>query len=176
MNRSGKEAIVASIKSDFSQSEAAFLVGVKGLTVEEFSKLRKQLREKNARLQVAKVRLMKRALQDFSQMGDLNPHLNDQIAFVFATEDTSGVAKVLCDFSESMDRRLKIVVGNIGQTVYDARSIQAVASLPSREVLLAQVARALQAPTTNFVGVLHQLLARFAYTLKQIEEQKNKNS
>ncbi len=171
MNRSGKEAIIASIKLDFSQSEASFLVGVKGLTVEDFSKLRRQLREKNARLQVAKVRLMKRALHDFSKIDDLNPYLCDQIGLVFAKQDMSAVAKVLCDFSGSVEQ-LRIVAGSRGSSIYDASSVKSVALLPSREILLSHVARGMQAPIANFVGVLHQLIARLAYVLKQIEQQK----
>lgn len=171
MNRSGKEAVVASLQNQFSQSESAFLVGVQGLTVDQFSQLRKQLREKDARLQVAKVRLMKRALQGVENVDALNPYLRQQIGFVFAKKDTTGVAKVLHDFSKTVDL-LKIVAGAMDGAILDAHSVITIASLPSKEILLSQVARGLQAPTANFVGVLHQLLARLAYVLKQIEQKK----
>lgn len=171
MNRSGKEVIVTSIKSDFSQSEAAFLVGVQGLTVEQFSKLRKELRDKDAHLQVAKVRLMKLALKDWSEIEQFRPYLCEQIGLVFAKREMTSVAKVLCDFSKNVEK-LRIIAGSMNTSIFDAHAVQALASLPSREILLAQVARGLQAPTANFVGVLYQLLARLVYVLKQIEQQK----
>jgi large subunit ribosomal protein L10 len=171
MNRSGKEAIVASLKSDFSHSEAAFLVGVKGLTVEQFSQLRAKLREQDARLQVAKVRLMKLALQDFSQAADLKPYLCEQIGLVFAKKEMTVVAKILCDYSNEVEK-LRIVAGSMSSNVLSEHAVRTIASLPSREVLLSQVARGLQAPTANFVGILHQLIARLVYVLKQIEQKK----
>ena len=60
----------------------------------------------------------------------------------------------------------------MSSSVLNENAVRTIASLPSREVLLSQVARGLQAPTANFVGVLHQLIARLVYVLKQIEQKK----
>lgn len=171
MNRSQKEVVVTSLKNSLSQSAASFLVGVKGLTVEELESLRKQLRTEKSRLQVAKVRLMKRALSDVENVQALEPYMQEQVALVFAQEEVTSVAKVLCDFSKKV-QALQVVAGTMDANLLDKSAITFMATLPSREVLLSQVARCLQAPTANLASVLYQLIARLAYVLQQIEQKK----
>lgn len=174
MNRKQKEAVIASIKDEFSQSAASFLVGVKGLTVEEFENLRGQLRKEDSRLQVAKVRLMKRALQEVESVQQLEPYMQEQIGLVFAKKEVTSVAKVLCNFSKKA-KALTVIVGTMDADLLDESAIKVMATLPSREVLLTQIARGLQAPTANFVSVLYQLIARLAFVLKAIEQKKQNN-
>jgi large subunit ribosomal protein L10 len=174
MNRKQKEAVIASIKDEFSQSAASFLVGVKGLTVEEFENLRGQLRKEDGRLQVAKVRLMKRALQEVESVQQLEPFMQEQIGLVFAKKEVTSVAKVLCSFSKKA-KALSVIVGTMDADLLDESAIKVMATLPSREVLLTQIARGLQAPTANFVNVLYQLIARLAFVLKAIEQKKQNN-
>lgn len=174
MNRQEKEAVVASLTNQFSQSSASFLVGVKGLTVEQIEGLRKDLRKESAKLQIAKVRLMKRALQDAGSAQHLEPYLHEQIGLVFAKNEATATAKVLCEYSKKAEA-FRVIVGSMDANLLDASAITFMATLPSREVLLAQVARALQAPSANFVNVLHQLIARLVYVLKQIELKKQNN-
>lgn len=174
MNRKQKEAVIASIKDDFSQSAASFLVGVKGLTVEEFENLRGELRKEDGRLQVAKVRLMKRALQEVESVQQLEPYMQEQIGLVFAKKEVPGVAKALCSFAKNA-KALRVIVGTMDTNLLDESAIKIMATLPSREVLLATVARGLQAPTANFVSVLYQLIARLVYVLNAIEQKKQNN-
>lgn len=171
MNKSQKEVVVASIKKQFSDSAASFLVGVKGLTVEELESLRGELRKQEGRLQIAKVRLMKRALQEVESVQKLEPYMQEQIGLVFAKKEVPGVAKILCEFSKKMDA-LRVVVGSMDASLLDESTIKMMATLPSREVLLAQVARTLQAPYGNLTSLLYQLIARLTYVLKQIEQKK----
>ena len=171
VNRKEKEAVIASLKNEFSKSAASFLVGVKGLTVEQFQSLRTDLRKEEGRLQVAKVRLMKRALLEVKSVQQLEPYMQEQVGLVFAQKEVPGVAKALCDFSKKADA-LRVIVGSMDANLLDESAILTLAKLPSREILLAQVARGLQAPTANFVQILHQLLARLVYVLRQIEQKK----
>ena len=171
MNKSQKEVVVASIKEQFSQSAASFLVGVKGLSVEELESLRGELRKEEGRLQIAKVRLMKRALHEVEAVQQLEPYMQDQIGLVFAKKEVPGVAKVLCGLSKKI-KSLRVVVGTMDASLLDESAINIMATLPSREVLLGQVARTLQAPTANFVSLLHQLIARLVYVLNAIEQKK----
>jgi large subunit ribosomal protein L10 len=171
MNKSQKEVVVASIKEQFSDSAASFLVGVKGLTVEQLETLRGELRKEDGRLQIAKVRLMKRALQDVESVQHLESYMQNQVGLVFAKKEVPGVAKVLCGLSKKMDA-LSVVVGTMDANLLDESAIQMMATLPSREVLLGQVARTLQAPYANLTSVLHQMIARIAYVLKQVEQKK----
>lgn len=171
MNRSQKEVVIASIKERFTDSAASFLVGVKGLTVEQLENLRGELRKEEGRLQIAKVRLMKRALQDVDAVQQLEPYMQEQIGLVFAQKEVPGIAKVLCELSKKMDA-LRVVVGTMDASLLDESAIKVMATLPSREVMLGQVAATLQAPYANLTSLLHQLIARLAYVLKQIEQKK----
>ncbi len=171
MNRHEKEAVIASLTSEFSQSSASFLVGVKGLTVEQIETLRGELRKESAKLRIAKVRLMKRALQDVDAVQHLEPYLREQIGLVFAKNEAPATAKILCEYSKKAEA-FRVIVGSMDANLLDQSAITFMATLPSREILLAQVARALQAPSANFVNVLYQLIARLVYVLKQIEQKK----
>lgn len=171
MNRSQKEVVVASIKEQFSGSAASFLVGVKGLTVEQLENLRSELRKEEGRLQVAKVRLMKRALQEVESVQNLEPYMGEQIGLVFAKKEVPAVAKILCNLSKKMEA-LRVVVGTMDANLLDESAIKVMATLPSREVLLGQVAATLQAPYANLTSLLHQLIARLVYVLKAVEQKK----
>jgi len=175
MNRNDKEILVESLRSSFANSQASFLVMYKGLTVNQMQNLRKGLRPNEASLQVAKARLMKRAVNGVEGVDQLADHLHDQIGAVFATKSAPEVAKFLAGFAKE-NEAFKVLVGVIESKLYDAQSIQRIASLPSREVLLAQLCGTLNAPLTNMVTVLHLMIARLLFVLKQIEEQKQAGS
>lgn len=171
MNRQQKESMVALLQENFSTSAASFVVGVDGLTVEQLQTLRKQLRQEGGKLQITKVRLMKRATKEVSTVEGLNTFLKNQIGIVFVNKEVPSIAKLLCTFAKQ-NEQLKVIGGCMDASVLDASMIDIVASLPSREVLLGQLAGTLQAPITGIAVVLHQLIARLAYVLKAIEEKK----
>lgn len=175
MNRNDKEVLVESLRSNFSNSQASFLVKYKGLTVNQMQDLRKGLRTNDASLKVAKARLMKRAVDDIEGASQLSPYLHDQIGAVFATKSAPDVAKFLSGYAKE-NEAFQLLVGVIESKLYDAQSIQRIASLPSREVLLAQLCGTLQAPMTKTVTVLHLMIARLLFVLKQVEEQKQVGS
>ena len=171
MNRQEKEAVIASLKTDLTQSSASFVVGVSRLTVAELEGLRKNLRQQQGKLQVAKVRLMKRAVQESQCAQGLELFLKEQIALVFATQEAPSIAKMLCGFAKE-NERFSVLAGYMDASILDQDAVKVIASLPPKEVLLAQLAGTLNAPITNFVGILHQLIARLVYVLKAIEEKK----
>ena len=94
-----------------------------------------------------------------------------QIAIVFAQRDATVIAKMLCDFAEQ-NKAFSVMAGCMDSLVLDKNAVKKIASLPSREVLLAQVAATLNAPVTGLVVVLHQVLAQLVYVLKAIEAKK----
>lgn len=171
MNRQQKESMVALLQENFSASQASFVVGVDGLTVEQLQTLRKQLRQEGGKLQITKVRLMKRATKDNQDFVGFDAFLKNQIGLVFADKEVTSVAKLLCTFARA-NEQLKVLGGCMDASILDASMVDMVGSLPSREVLLGQLAGTLQAPITGLAVVLHQLIARLAYVLKAIEEQK----
>lgn len=159
MNRQDKIAVVESLHNNFSNSQAAFVVGVKGLTVAQMHKLRNELRKKGGSFKVAKARLIKRAAQGLQGPEALMGSYKDQIGLVFAMQEASGIAKVLHDFSKE-NEALRVLTGFMDSQVLDSATITRIASLPSREIMLAIVCGTLKAPIQRFVGVLAALKDR----------------
>lgn len=160
MNREQKELVVKGLKDNFSKSQAAFLVSCKGLTVNDFQSLRKELRSNGAVLKVAKDRLVKRALDGIAGMEDLRPFLKDQLAVVFADKDATTVAKTLRDFGKKVEI-FSVVAGYAESQLIDKNTFNVLASIPSREVLLAQLCGLLKSPMT-----------KLALTVKVLADQK----
>lgn len=171
MNRQQKENVVAYVKDTISQSQASFVIGYKGLSVQKLELLRRQLREKNGSLKITKARLMKRAVDGVDGVQDLAPHFKDQVGLVFVKDDSAGVAKVLYEFAKA-NKELKLVVGCLDARLLDHDQVIRVATLPSKEVLLAQLCGTIKAPITGLVSVLSQVPTKFVRTLKAIEDKK----
>lgn len=160
MNRQEKEAVVEGLKNSFSESTASFVVRYQSLTVAQMQDLRKELRQTGGRLKVAKARLVKRAVSDMAGVDSLEPYLKEQIGVVFARQEAPAVAKVLRNFAKK-NEALGLVAGVMDNTLLGADEIVRIASLPSREVLLAQVC-----------GTLQMLTARLLWTLQEVAEKK----
>lgn len=170
MNRQQKAEIVGSLKDSFSHSPASFLVGFQGLTVAQMQKLRSELRKQGGTLKVTKARLMRRAVDGLKGSEELAPFFKGQVGIVFAKESPA-VAKVLFEYAKN-NEALKLVVGCLDEQLLNGASIARIATLPSKEVLLAQVCGTLQAPLAGCVRVLNMQIIRLLWTLKQVGDQK----
>lgn len=162
MNREQKAVVIDSIKNSFSQSEASFIVGYKGLTVKQLQTLRKELRAKKGTFKVAKGRLVKLAVKDMAGVSELTPYFKEQVGVVFAADQVTGVAKVLYDFSKA-NKGLKLVVGFFDARVLPSHDVERIATLPSREELLAQVCY-----------ILNMQMVRLLWVLQRVAEAKDK--
>ncbi len=171
MNRQQKEQVIQSLRQDFEGNPASFVVSYRGLSVDQLQVLRRQLRKHGGRLKVTKVRLMKIAADQAEAAKPLIPYLKDQIGIVFASKESSAIAKVLYDFAKN-HKDLQLIVGKLDDQLLDKDLIKRIASLPSREVLLAQVCGAINAPISGLASVLRILLMRPLMVLKQISEKK----
>lgn len=171
MNRQEKAAVVESLHNDFAQSKAAFVVGFQGLTVAQIRTLRTELRKQGGTFKVAKARLMKRAAQGLQGPEGLDPVFHDQIGLVFASKEAPAVAKVLSDFSKE-NEHLKLIAGCLDNLILNGESVARIATLPSREVLLAQVCGTLKAPMARVAGVLNGVTLKLLLTLKGVGEKK----
>lgn len=155
MNRQGKQTVIEGLKKDFAQSKGSFLVGVKGMTVAQIQALRKGLREHGGTLKVAKNTLMKIAAQDNAAAQNLAPYFKEQVGIVFFTQESTSVAKVLHTTTKEVEH-LKLVAGVVDAQVVDKNTIVMLASLPSREVLIARICGALKAPASRIAFVAQQ--------------------
>ena len=173
MNRQQKESVVELFHKDFLANKGTFFVNYSGLTVVEMQQLRRQLRQKGGALKIAKMRLVRRALADVEGAEGLLSHCKNQVGVVFAFDaaEVSGVAKTLNDFAKQ-NESLGLVIGCVDAQLLDKAAITRIATLPSKEVLLAQLCGTLNAPLTSFVFGLNSVMVKFLVALKEVEKQK----
>ena len=150
-----KAPIVEEISANIKDAQSVVLVDYRGLTVEQDTQLRKNLREAGVTYKVYKNTFMTRAFKD-TQFEGLTQYLEGPSAVAISTEDATAPARVLAEFAKTADK-LEIKAGVVEGTVYDAKGIATIASIPSREVLISKLLGSLQSPITNFARVMNQL-------------------
>ena len=164
-----KKVVVAQVASVLSESQVAVVAEYRGLTVAEITDLRRRAREAGVFLKVVKNTLAKRAIKD-SDFVCLEEHFVGPLALA-ASEDPVAVAKVLSNFAKD-NERLEIKVGAMSGALLSFADIQALASLPGRNELLAMLVGTLQAPIQKFVQTLNELPASFVRTLAAVRDAK----
>lgn len=150
-----KQPIVEEISANIKDAQSVVLVDYRGLTVEQDTQLRKNLREAGVGYKVYKNTMMLRAFQGTDFEG-LAPYLEGPSAVAYSTEDATAPARILAEFAKKADK-LEIKGGVVEGTVYDAKGMAAIASIPSREVLISRLLGSMQSPITNFARVMNQL-------------------
>ncbi|MEG2405488.1 MAG: 50S ribosomal protein L10, partial [Clostridiales bacterium] len=163
--RIAKENTVAAIKKQFEENAVVLLMDYKGITVNDDTSFRRLLRESDVVYQVSKNTFIKRAANDLG-ITDLDPFLEGTTAIAFAN-DPVALAKVISDFAKTHPA-IVIKVGLLDGKVLPAEKVAALAKLPSREVLLAQVVGGMQAPIVGFARTLQGVLTNFVRVLDQV--------
>lgn len=169
LNLEQKKAVVSEVSDAISGAQAAVLAEYRGLTVAQMTELRKQAREAGVFFRVVKNTLARRAV-DGSDFACLQDQLVGPLAFA-ASVDPVAVAKVLNQFAKDNDK-LVIKAGAMGGKVISLAEVQALAKLPSREELLATLARTMQAPIATFVRTLNEVPTKFVRGLAAVRDSK----
>lgn len=158
------------IKEELVGVNAMWVVDYRGLSVKEIQDLRNKIREADASMKVYKNTLMHLALAD-GDFPSLDSILEGPSAFVFAGEDPVASAKALKDFAKA-NGSLEIKGGMMDGAFLDKAQVEAVASLPSREELIAKLLGTITNPMSQIVRVLNGPMESFARCVSQIAEQK----
>ncbi len=172
MLRPEKEDVVARIKDRFQKSSSVICVDFRGVNVADITQFRQELRELSAEYQVVKNTLARRALAETTYQ-PLDQFLSGPTGIVFCPEDVAAPAKIVKKFAEQDAGALVIKGGIVAGTVFDADGIKKVATLPSRQELLADLVGSLQSPLSGLVGVLQGVISECVYTLQAIADKKN---
>jgi large subunit ribosomal protein L10 len=151
LNRNEKAAVVADVSAQVGKSQTLALAEYRGLTVAHLDTLRRQAREKGVYLHVLKNTLARRAVAG-TGFEVASESMVGPLIYGFS-EDAVAAAKVISDFAKGNDK-LVIKGGVYAGKALDANGIKALASIPSREVLIAQVAGLLKSPIQRMAGVL----------------------
>lgn len=150
-----KKPVVEEISANVKDAQSVVLVDYRGLTVEQDTRLRKQLREAGVTYKVYKNTMMNFAFKGTDFEG-LAPYLEGPSAVAISTTDATAPARVLCKFAKEATK-LEVKGGVVEGIVYDAAGIADIAKIPSREELLSKLLGSMQAPITNFARVMNQL-------------------
>lgn len=150
-----KQPIVQEISDYIKDAQCVVLVDYRGLTVEQDTQLRRQLREAGVTYKVYKNTLMNFAFKgtDFESMSSL---LEGPNAIAISKDDATAPARILAKFAKGAEA-LELKAGVVEGTFYDAAGIKAIASVPSREELLSKFLGSIQSPITNLARVLNQI-------------------
>ena len=151
-----KQQIVANLKADIEGSVAGVIVDYKGISVADDTVLRKELREAGIDYRVVKNTLLSRAIEG-SALESINSVLEGTTAIASSKEDHGAAARILCKFADSHEN-FKVKAGYLDGAAIDIETINALAKLPSREVLLATVLGAFQAPIAAFARAVQAIV------------------
>ena len=150
-----KQPIVEEISGYIKDAQSVVLVDYRGLTVEQDTRLRKACRENGVTYKVYKNTMMNFAFKG-TQFEGLAPYLEGPSAVAISSTDATAPARVMGKFAKEADK-LEIKGGVVEGVVYDAKGIESIASIPSREELLSKLLGSIQSPIANFARVMQQL-------------------
>lgn len=167
--RPEKVAVIEEVRGRLDSASASVVTEYRGLTVAEMAQLRRSLTAVGGEYKIFKNTLVRRAI-DGSDHAPLNELLTGPTAIAFVHGDVSAVAKALRDFSRA-NAHLVVKGGLLDGAPLSPAQLGALADLPSREVLLARIAGAFQAPLAQFAGLVQALPRNLAYGLKALIDQ-----
>ena len=150
-----KKPIVEEIKEALNGAQAAVVVDYRGLTVEQDTALRKQLREAGVVYKVYKNTMINLAVKG-TEFEALVPHLEGPTAIAISKEDATAPARILYNFAKTAEA-LELKAGVVDGTYYDNDGIKVIATIPSRNELLSKLLGSIQSPVTNFARVIKQI-------------------
>ena len=165
-----KEAAVQEIRDRLAEAKSLFLTDFAGLTVEEITKLRGELRKDGSSYAVVKNTLFRLAAGD-EIANQFDTHLHGQTGVVFAGEDPVAPAKAIKQFADD-SKKLSIKAGWVDGKYVDAKQVEALASLPPKAELIAKLVGSLASPLRGLVTVLSGNQSGLVRVLNAVREQK----
>ena len=174
MNRDGKAKIRDQLIEKLSKANGIVLTEYRGLTVEQVTNLRVELRKAKAELRVAKNRLLKLAVNATQDAQDYTPILDQMkgpVATVFSYGDIAQVAKTLLKFSDE-NEVFVVKKGSYAGDVLDKPQLKAISDLPPREVLLAKLVGSLVSPHRGLVTTLSGVSRNLVMVINAIKDKK----
>lgn len=167
-----KQQVVSEIKDAIQNSKSVSIVEYRGLNVEQVSDLRNKYRSEGVSYKVYKNTMVNLALKELGYEG-YEEYLKGPNGFVFSNEDMVAGPRITVDFAKENDK-LVIKAGLLDGKLVDVEGVKALAKLPRREVLIAQVLGGLNAPIAGFANVLQGTIRKAVYALNAVKELKEK--
>lgn len=165
-----KKALVAEVNEVAKRALSAVAAEYRGLTAGKFDELRTKARENGIYLHVVKNTLAARAVEG-TEFECLKPALVGPLVLGFSLEDPGAVGRVIKDFAKANDK-LVVKALAVGGSLYGAKDIDRLASLPTKEQAIAMLMGTMKAPIGKFVRTLAEPTAQFVRTVKAVADQK----
>lgn len=170
LNLEEKKAIVAEVSAQIGSAQAIIMAEYRGMEVGQMTQLRAKAREAGIYFRVIKNSLVRRAVEGTPYAG-LTDHMVGPLAYGISP-DPVAAAKVLHEFSKD-NEKFVIKVGAMGQKIMFLDDVKALASLPSRDELMAKLLGTMQAPVAKFVRTLNEVPTKFVRGLAAVRDSKN---
>ena len=151
-----KQQIVADLAEQLKASSAGVLVNYQGITVDDDTKMRKALREAGVKYMVVKNSLTGRACEE-AGFGDMKQYLSGMTAIAIGSDDPVAPAKVLKEYAEKVES-FSILAGYLDGKVIDVKTVEALADIPSKEVLIAKFLGSIKSPIYSFAYALQAVV------------------
>jgi large subunit ribosomal protein L10 len=168
MNRQEKQQMVSTLGEEFQTLTSAFLIDYRGLKVVDATELRRKVREMDGTYLVVKNTLAMRAAKN-TRLEQLEPYFQGPTALAYHRKDVVGLAKLLTEVTRQ-NPNIQFKAALVEGRVVPTSDIQALASMPSREVLLSRLVFLLKAPVQRFATVLKAPVRNLALVLKQVQK------
>ena len=172
MNKTEKGQLVTELRDKIKGAKALYYTDFTGLNVKRMTELRRRLRRAGVEYVVIKNTLALRAVNESGLVGE---RLKGPTGIVVAPDPVAG-AKVLTDFARENDQKPAVKGGLFDGRTIDSAQVTKLASMPSREQLLAELGASMQAPMAAFAGALNGLLYTFAGALEALRAQRDEGS
>lgn len=170
LSRQRKEELLESYESGLAKAPHVFLMGFEGISVPDVTELRNQVRETGGTYVVVKNRLAMRAIEGATLDG-LRDHFRGTTAVAFGTDDAVSIAKAVTEFAKKVPA-ITLKGGLVDGQEVAASEIEEIASLPSREELVAKLLFLMQTPISRLVRTFGELQRRFVVVVDQVRQQK----
>ncbi|PIQ27056.1 50S ribosomal protein L10 [bacterium (Candidatus Blackallbacteria) CG17_big_fil_post_rev_8_21_14_2_50_48_46] len=171
-----KQDRVVELKDQFSRTKLAMVSDFRGLTVKEMTTLRRRLQDAGGDYTVAKNTLVRRALKETEGMPAIDNYLEGPTALVFGFSDPVTPVKTLLDYFKETKKELEIRGGIVEGKVVSANDLKQIATLPSREEMVAKLMGSMQSPAQGVVITLSGVARNLVYALEAVRKQKEENS
>ena len=165
-----KVSAVDTLKAMFAEANDYVFTNFRGLSVDQITRLRTQLRENGAEYRVVKNNYAKIAFQQMEKP-DVSEYLEGPTAIAVSHADAAPVVKVLVDFAKEAPVEVKGAL--LGEMIFDSAQAEAFSKLPSRDALIAQLMSVMQAPLQNFVYALNAVPTDLARVLQAVADKKS---
>ncbi|MFH1435080.1 MAG: 50S ribosomal protein L10 [Pseudomonadota bacterium] len=171
MDSQQKRDTVNKLKEKFKDNPCAIVTGFQGMDVASMQKLRREVKSRGLEFSVVKNKLLLKAMADFDFAEELKPYLKGMTAVAWSPEDPSAPAKVIKDYQKENDK-LKIKCGLLEGKVLDPDDVSALASLPSKDQILASLLSLFETPARQFLSLMQAPLTNFLGLLENYRKEK----